>query len=461
MPPQLSRPPQCSQDVVLVHSVECAFCFANLDMMSVPQRETHYEDHFSSMTSDTENMPARDNDPSRSSSSANATASSPWVKNKTKIRPFNKETDGFWYPSHASTPPTSFTPGLIPLIRRGLRKGHDRGNVRRAVLCYDQVVHINREPWDAGWGCGYRNFLMACGALMNQKQQPLYFPLLDSPISPSIRNLQVWIEAAWREGFDKEGSKELKKLINTTKWIGTAAFNIRVFNSVHLVDFDLKNHREGVDRMIKWVVDYFTPKQTIDKPTTVFESLTNSPVTSTNKMPLILQHNGHSRTIVGYEVDGRGIINLLTFDPAHRPSAELRAKALAEFAGSHSPDSHISSREDSTASSPGSSYLKRKRSTDVQLLRKEKSPRIGEDGHSKPPSKETSTNATSHAKQGSSKNTPKDGLDLYSILKKFRLDPKSLSKNKEYQILYFPMTAPLTDREKMERKAKVTSIKIS
>jgi hypothetical protein len=42
---------------------------------------------------------------------------------------------------------------------------------------------------------------MACGALMNQMQQPLYFPLLDSPISPSIRNLQVWIEAAWEEGL--------------------------------------------------------------------------------------------------------------------------------------------------------------------------------------------------------------------------------------------------------------------
>ena len=72
----------------------------------------------------------------------------------------------------------------------------------------------------------------------------------------------------------------------------------------------------GIDLMIKWVVDYFTPKQTIDKPTNIFESLTNPPVTNTNKMPLILQHNGHSRTIIGYEVDGRGITNLLTFDPA-------------------------------------------------------------------------------------------------------------------------------------------------
>lgn len=33
-------------------------------------------------------------------------------------------------------------------------------------------------------------------------------------------------------------------------------------------------------------------------------------------MPLILQHNGHSRIIVGYEVDGRGITNLLMFDPS-------------------------------------------------------------------------------------------------------------------------------------------------
>lgn len=296
---------------------------------------------------------------------------------------------------------------------------------------------------------------MACGALMNQKQQP-YFQLLDSPIPPSIRNLQVWIEAAWREGFDEEGSKTLKKLINTSKWIGTADLWVAfIFRGIpaQLVDFDLKNNTEGIDCVISWVVDYFTPKQTIDKPTNVFESLTNSPVTSTNKMPLILQHNGHSRTIVGYEVDGHGVTNLLTFDPAHQPSTKLRSKALAEFAESRSSDS-------TTTLSPGQSHLKRKSSSVVQLPRKEKSPRIGETGHPQSSSKEASTDATSPSKQGSSKNTSKDGLDLYSMLKKFRLDPKSLSKKKEYQILYFPMTAPLTDQEKMQMK-EVISIKIS
>ena len=119
------------------------------------------------------------------------------------------------------------------------------------------------------------------------------------------------------------------------KWLvfGFPSINIASFNRAQLVEFDLKNHTEGslvcisqgvgsqksvigIDLVIKWVVDYFTPKQTMDKPANIFESLTSSPVTITNKMPLILQHDGHSRTIIGYEIDGRGITNLLMFDPA-------------------------------------------------------------------------------------------------------------------------------------------------
>jgi hypothetical protein len=81
---------------------------------------------------------------------------------------------------------------------------------------------------------------MLCAALMDQQQQPLYYPLLDAPLSPSIRNLQALIETAWKEGvnelssclnsfaqvseigFDKEGERDLKKLVGTRKWIGTA-----------------------------------------------------------------------------------------------------------------------------------------------------------------------------------------------------------------------------------------------
>lgn len=83
-------------------SVDCALCYANLDSMSITQREIHYETHFSSMIADTP-------------SSANAIASSQSVKSKVKkIWPRLKETDDFWYPAHTSTPPpSSFTPGIV------------------------------------------------------------------------------------------------------------------------------------------------------------------------------------------------------------------------------------------------------------------------------------------------------------------------------------------------------------
>lgn len=95
---------------------------------------------------------------------------------------------------------------------------------------------------------------MACTALINQTIQPLYFPLLDDPIPPGVRNLQYWIEDAWADGtmsclsyfplftlvilgFDREGAEDLRhKLVGTKKWIGTAgvlgffsnAFNLKI-----------------------------------------------------------------------------------------------------------------------------------------------------------------------------------------------------------------------------------------
>ena len=68
--------------------------------------------------------------------------------------------------------------------------------------------------------------------------------------------------------------------------------------------------------LINWVVQYFAPKIQDSKPVNLFDSLKISPITITEKMPLILQHNGHSRTVVGFEVDKTGVTNLLLFDPA-------------------------------------------------------------------------------------------------------------------------------------------------
>lgn len=71
----------------------------------------------------------------------------------------------------------------------------------------------------------------------------------------------------------------------------------------------------GPERLIQWIVDYFT--QDPPKQFTVNDALRSaSPVVVTDKLPIILQHNGHSRSVVGYERLQNGSINLLMFDPS-------------------------------------------------------------------------------------------------------------------------------------------------
>ena len=70
-------------------------------------------------------------------------------------------------------------------------------------------------------------------------------------------------------------------------------------------------------RLARWIKQYFDPpNQPIPAPTDVNTALMNSsPIVSTDKMPIILQYNGHSQTIVGYEQMRDGSVNLLTLDP--------------------------------------------------------------------------------------------------------------------------------------------------
>jgi hypothetical protein len=137
----LSRPPPHSQNV---GSIDCAFCFANLDSMSVPQREIHYEDHFR----DAETMPPRDNEPPQSSSSSvKATASPSSVKNKAKlILPCLRETDDFWYPAHITAPAPSFTPGKVSLFIQLTVHSSDFTS-QRANLSHPSRVMQRSQSW--------------------------------------------------------------------------------------------------------------------------------------------------------------------------------------------------------------------------------------------------------------------------------------------------------------------------
>ncbi|KAF8906128.1 peptidase family C78-domain-containing protein [Mucidula mucida] len=198
------------------------------------------------------------------------------------------EKDVFWYPTLNTPPPDNYTPGMMLLLKKALNASRSRGKTRRAGLCWDRAIYICGQPWDRGWGCGYRNFVMACSGLVEQQEQPMYFALLDSPISLVYVIFNC---------YDPQGAAQLSPLVGTSKWIGVSdlytAFSCRGI-PCELVDFNYKRSFGGNEALMKWVVNHF----------------------STPKMPIILQDGLHSRTVVGFEEVDSTTFNLLVFDPS-------------------------------------------------------------------------------------------------------------------------------------------------
>ncbi|KAG8933309.1 hypothetical protein FRC01_009959 [Tulasnella sp. 417] len=217
---------------------------------------------------------------------------------------------------------------------------------------------------------------MAATALTTQPYQTSYFAMLESDprCPPGIRNLQKWIESAWKEGYDSIGAQQLKnRLVGTTKWIGTGEIYVAMtWKGIpcELVDFPKSKYSRNQDTataLIHWVVEYFSSSTTSPSqapPPSVAQSSSpedrhNTHITMSNHMPIILQHNGHSRTIVGYELTRYGVTNLLIFDPARSIKEPLRKAALASHnrtkkqrVATFSPPPNKSPRKPSPAQAP-------------------------------------------------------------------------------------------------------------
>ncbi|KAF9653185.1 DUF1671-domain-containing protein [Thelephora ganbajun] len=432
----------------------CQFCGMDLSKLKEGKRQAHYEDHLSNQGS---------------------TSSSGPVQNS----PSDKK-NVFWCPSSESLPPSNVTPNLIPTLKKALIVSHQSGVTRKAVLCYDKSVYVGVERWDLTWGCGYRNFLMACVALMEQTTQPGYVKLLKKPIPPGVDNLQRWIENAWDLSYDAEGASQLRRqLLGTSKWIGTAELYVAFISRgvpCELVDFHSDQTDCAAQKVVRWITNYFSPSQ--GGVQTVHDVLSGA-VTVTKCMPVVLQHVGHSRTVVGYEIQKNGECNLLVFDPSKSLRPPLRA-AVLELSGGLGTSSHTSrdrklvARIKDTMLHPINEMKARKR--------KESPGVIDLTSPTQKRSRSTSGNAIIVVEEDTE--TPQSmiidgerqpdrspsveiqdersltkGDMMKHVLNWSRLSVKQIRRRDKYQILHFPLTAPLTDGEKSQRKV-VTSLKL-
>lgn len=208
--------------------------------------------------------------------------------------------------SHGVDDGSSCTKSVSPRV---LALSSSSPNVLKTYVC-SSVDHYASSYGDKGWGCGYRNLQMMLSSLL---QNTAYNEALYSAwgshgpartAMPSISRLQRMVEAAWAQGFDVQGSEQLGcKLYNTRKWIGaTEIVTVMSWLRIRceLVDFHRPTSSDGRHpELFNWVLRYFE------------EPRIHTP-------PLYLQHQGHSRTIIGIEQRTSGL-SLLVLDPSHGP----------------------------------------------------------------------------------------------------------------------------------------------
>jgi len=169
-----------------------------------------------------------------------------------------------------------------------------------------------------------------------------------------------------------------------------------------------------------------------------------TPVVITDRMPLILQHQGHSRTIIGYEVAKDGGTTLLTFDPAIRMTQlEIRRTALSSLIASKERKDHLGDNKHRTTLRLAESLKKPFQSGD-----KRAGPSTEGREDSSPKRLRTGSVGDDVFATGDNEKT----LDVKKVLKIFRVDRKKLARNRQYQVLWCTMEDPLTELDKQARR---------
>lgn len=194
-------------------------------------------------------------------------------------------------------------------------------------------------------------------------------------------------------GFDSLGAAQLDHhVFKTRKWIGTTeVYTLLTYLGIRstIIDFHQPGPKRLHQELMDWIQSYFMESTTKHKTT----------VHITSRPPLYLQHQGHSRTVVGIEILKTGKRNLIMFDPGRRMLRSYKSakKEVEEVENYQTQDD-----EDGE---------------EIDIL--------GNDNNKE--SMSISKRFLKHIKN--SQHLPK------SLLKPFRVDDKTIGKHKQYSVL--------------------------
>ncbi|TDZ14139.1 Ubiquitin carboxyl-terminal hydrolase ZUFSP [Colletotrichum orbiculare MAFF 240422] len=199
--------------------------------------------------------------------------------------------------------------GVISVIEQLLQQSR---STEYAYLCHPAVQHVSKLKKEGGF-CGYRNIQMLVSYIngANAYGKNRFHGRL-----PTIFEIQEQIEIAWDKGINAQGRLETGGIKGTRKYIGTPeAQALFVSHEIPCTAQGFKDQEPGKSeaKMLMAVETYFKQGR-YSQP---------SKVTCTTLPPIYFQHAGHSLTIVGFEKQKNGLLNLLVFDPMFRDPPAL------------------------------------------------------------------------------------------------------------------------------------------
>ncbi|KAI8060016.1 peptidase family C78-domain-containing protein [Gongronella butleri] len=340
---------------------------------------------------------------------------------------------------------SSRTAGVIPRLEPHFTRLNKKGKTVHAYLCSALTDHISTGLSDLGWGCGYRNTQMLMSFLERTRQDGQ----LLLPQVCDIAGLQILLEHAWQEGFDPVGAKQLQQHVHKTrKWIGTTeVYSMLAFLGIRstILDFHAPsgphNHHES---LMDWIQAYFEAGVKSNSKKTVY---------MTNRPPLYLQHAGHSRTVIGIEILKDGKRNLILFDPGRRMLRSYRhassSSSLPNSAAAVDPATSLPSPSSTNSDDDNASQ-------DVVDVEE------ADDEDQKSFAARLLAGITQHTHLPA------------NLLRPFRVDAKTIAKNKQYQVLVLGQVVDdrqnggylywdekcgyLLDDQEREARKRVTSI---
>ncbi|SCZ96550.1 BZ3500_MvSof-1268-A1-R1_Chr8-2g10289 [Microbotryum saponariae] len=346
-------------------------------------------------------------------------------------------------------------PGLVAVIASIVKMAPRKlSPVWTTLVANEHTHYIRGRGTDLVWSCGYRNAQMLFSSL---RHLPEYNTSASGPSPvPSILELQGVIEDAWKAGHDLNGAAYFNgRLRGSKRWTGATemytaltALSIRsswrstfvLHHSCQIVDFPKLPHaKKGADSsLIRWIVAYFTGtleaccvsvsnsngdirlRASSSFPTSIL------PIMSA-KQPLYLQHQGHSRTVVGIEYGEQGEGYLLMFDPARRvPNALKKSASKVDNAMSTLSTSPSSSKKRPLSSSAPPTPSVNAFWAESPQARLRPDPDDARPFHEPKLFTKMMANSTMMS-------LPSAGLNLKS-LGTFRVDFKSLSRKDQYQV---------------------------